>query len=106
MNTPPFESFNKQDRIRIIRTLQYSGLPLPINLIVSHLTHPDQIFVISPHEFDFSFKGHSDYIKQLWQEHINQPVLVEDSSSDCESSSTLQVTISHTQPRVVRQNRK
>jgi hypothetical protein len=79
MNPDTIADLSYFDRLRVIRTLQYSGNPVPIPLILEHLRHSDQIYAIPKVEFEFCFKGHSQEVKDLWASVIFAPIEISDS---------------------------
>lgn len=82
MNPDTIKDLSYFDRLRVIRTLKYTGNPVPLPLILEHLRHTDQIYAIPQVEFDFVFEGHSQETKDLWAPIIFAPVELSDSDSD------------------------
>jgi hypothetical protein len=82
MNPDTIKDLSYFDRLRVIRTLKYTGDPVPLKLILEHLRHTDQIYAIPQVEFDFVFEGHSQETKDLWAPIIFAPIELSDSDSD------------------------
>jgi hypothetical protein len=79
MNLDTIADLDYNDRVRVIKTLKITGIPIPINLILEHLKHKDRVFAITKEEFDFAFEGHSLETKKLWEPQIFAPIELSDS---------------------------
>lgn len=87
MNLETISDLSYEDRIRVLRTLKATGIPIPINLILDHLKHKDRIFAVTQADFEFSFEGHSQHTKDLWASTIFAPIELSDSDSESDTNS-------------------